>query len=380
MPEMAMPVLFKEISEELNLSLVQIGTVWGIYPLGALSVVLIGGMLGDRFAAKYVLGIAALLAGVIGALRGISGSFATLTATMFLFGIPTSVIATNVAKTVGMWFPGPRLALAQGVAALGMALGFFLGAMISATVLSPFLGGWRNVLFLYSALSIAIGIIWLLTRSQPSQIQSLSRHVSPVPFHQVLSQVARLKGVWLLALILLGHVACVQGMLGYLPLHLREIGWTAASADGAAASFHVASMIAAIPMALLSNRLGSRKIVILVAMLMTTIGVSLLSVVGGTMVCLSVILAGIVRDGFMAVLMTALIETEGVGTIHAGTALGLTITISRLGSFISPPIGNSLANVNPGYPFIFWAAFAFMALVGSCFLKETGQRGRRIEK
>ena len=379
MPQMALPVLFKEISEELNLSLVQIGTVWGILPLGALSVVLIGGMLGDRFGAKYVLGVAALLAGVVGALRGMAGNFATLALTMFLCGIPTSVIATNVPKTVGTWFPGRRLALAQGIVTLGMALGFSIGAMISATVLSPLLGGWRNVIFLYSALSIVIGILWLLTRSQPSKFGLSSSHRITAPFRQGLSQVVRLKGVWLLAIILMGHVACVQGMLGYLPFYLREIGWTATNTDSTVACFHGASMIAAIPMALLSNRIGSRKIVILVAMLMTAIGVGLLSVVGGTMVCFSVIIAGIVRDGFMAVFMTALIETEGVGAIHAGTAMGLIHTMARLGSFGSPPIGNSLATINSGLPFIFWAGFAVMALVCACFLKETGRRGGGIE-
>ena len=35
MPEMCMAVLFKEISEELNLNVVQIGTVWGGVALGS---------------------------------------------------------------------------------------------------------------------------------------------------------------------------------------------------------------------------------------------------------------------------------------------------------------------------------------------------------
>lgn len=52
MPMMSLPVLFKEISEDLNLSLVQVGMLWGMIPLAGLFVVLIGGLLGDRFGGK----------------------------------------------------------------------------------------------------------------------------------------------------------------------------------------------------------------------------------------------------------------------------------------------------------------------------------------
>ena len=42
MPTMSMPVLFKEISEELDLSLIQIGAVWGISPLAGMFVAGLG--------------------------------------------------------------------------------------------------------------------------------------------------------------------------------------------------------------------------------------------------------------------------------------------------------------------------------------------------
>ncbi len=377
MPMMSMPVLFKEISEDLNLSLVQLGTIWGMLGLGAIFVVLIGGLLGDRFGAKRVLSVACVLAGLAGALRGLSGSFITLAASTFVFGLLSMVIPPVVHKTCGVWFSGRRLGLANGVVAMGMALGFTLGAMTSATVLSPLLGGWRNVMFLYGAISIAVSVLWLLTRGEPSQVGSSASNASTVPFRQSLSRVVRIRGVWLLGFLLLGQLSCVQGVLGYLPLYLQEIGWTVASADGALAAFNGVSMIAVIPIALLSDRLGLRKVVLFAATLMTAIGVGLLSVVGGTMVWVSVIIAGVVRDGFMAVLMTMIMETEGVGATYAGTAIGLVLTLSHLGMVASPPIGNSLADVNLSLPFIFWAALATAALFVFYFVKETG-RGKGI--
>ncbi len=371
MPWMSLPVLFKEISKDLDLSLVQIGTVWGMIPLAGMFIVLIGGLLGDRFGVKRILSTFCFLAGLAGALRGLSGSFISLTATMFLFGVLNASISTNVHKVASVWFPGRQMGLANGILSLGMGLGFTVGAMISATILSPLLGGWRNVLFLYGAISIGISIIWLLTRSKPSQVELPSSYAGTVPFRQALSRVVRIRGVWFLGFILLGRMACITGMNGYLPLYLRGIGWTAASADGTLAASNLASMMVAIPMALLSDKLGSRKTILLVAMLLSAIGVGLLSVVGGAMVWVLVIMASITGGGFMAVIITMIMETEGVGAAYAGTAMGLTFTLSRVGGIISPPLGNSLAGINPGLPFIFWAAWAAVALFGFRFVKET---------
>jgi len=377
MPMMCMPVLFKEISEDLDLNLVQIGIIWGIVPLAGIFVVLIGGLLSDRFGVKRTLIVGCFLAGLTGALRGLSVNFITLAATMFLFGLVIAIISTAVHKTCGVWFRRQHLGLANGVVAVGMAAGFTVGAMISATILSPLLGGWRNVMLLFGAISIVLSILWLLTRSEPGQVESSASDTSTAPLRQALSRVIRIRDVWLLGLILAGVGGSIQGMHGYLPLYLREIGWTAASADGTLAAFNAISMIGTMPMALLSDRLGSRKTILFAATLMTAIGVGLLSVAGRPMVWASVLISGVVRDGFMAIFMTWIIETEGVGVTYAGTAIGLVATVSRLGSIFSPPIGNSFADVNLGLPFIFWAALAAVALPGFRFMKDTGWKKAR---
>ncbi len=376
MPQMCMPVLFKEISDELGLTLVQVGMIWGIGNLIGIFISLFGGLIGDRFGTKRTLSVGCLVAGLTGALRGISGDFITLAATVTLFGLATTVLPMAVHKTCGVWFTGRRLGLANGVASMGMALGFMMGAMLSATVLSPLLGGWRNVLFLYGAISIVISLLWFVSKGSPAQVGSSVDYASIVPFRQALSRVVRIRGVWVLSGIMLGVGSCYQGMLGYLPLYLREVGWTAASADGALAAFNGISMLAAIPIALLSDRIGLRKPVLLCATLLTAIGVGLLSVVGGVVVWVAVLVAGIVRDGFMAIFSTMIIETEGIGARYAGTAMGLIYTVSRIGLVVSPPLGNSLAASGLSVPFIFWAALAVGALAGFYFLKETGARRR----
>jgi cyanate permease len=369
MPRMCMPVLFKEISVDLDLSLVQIGTIWGTEPLAGLITVLAGGLLGDRFGVRRVLGIACLLAGGAGALRGLSSGFASLAATTFLFGLMLAFILVNVVKTVGVWFSGRHLGLANGITTAGMAIGFMAGAMLSATVLSPLLGGWRWVLVLYGTLSALISILWFFTVREPGQAVS-GGYATRLTFGQTFSRVVRLKSVWLIGLALAGHSGCITSMLGYLPLYLRGKAWSVAGADGTVAAFHCVSMLGAIPLAIISDRHRSRKTVLIPTVLITAASVSLLSAAHDQAVWVLVILAGLFRDGFIAILLSMVIEVKGVGGDYAGTATALVLAVSRLVSFLGPPLGNSLAGFHPGLPFVFWGALALIAPISLYLVKE----------
>ena len=85
------------------------------------------------------------LVGAAGALRGTSGDLVTLGATVILFGLLSSMIPMNVHKTCGTWFSQRQLGLANGVVSMGMAMGFTLGSLVSATLMSPWLGGGKMV-------------------------------------------------------------------------------------------------------------------------------------------------------------------------------------------------------------------------------------------
>ena len=369
-PAMAMPVLFSEIAEDLRLSLVQIGAIWGIASFGGLFAGLAGGMIGDRFGTKRTLAIACILLGVTGASRGLSNSLAMMTCTVFLSGMVAAAMPMNLHKVCAMWFSGRRLGSANAVISGGMALGFMIGSLISATVLSPWLGSWRHVLFLYGGIAVLMSIPWAFTRVAPRERARFARGSGGPSTRRTLSHVVRLRDVWILGIALLGVSGAVQGLLGYLPLYLRGIAWTAVRADTALASFHAVSLLAVFPLASLSDRIGSRRKLLVAATLTIACGIGLLSVVDGAVIWIAVLMAGLVRDGYMAVFMTTATEVEGVGAEYAGTALGLAMTLSRVGGLIAPPLGNSLAAYGPRMPFILWAAMALFGLAALGFLRR----------
>ena len=108
----------------------------------------------------------------------------------------------------------------------------------------------------------------------------------------------------------------------------------------------------------------------MVATVMIATGFGLLSVADGALVWGAVILAGVVRDGFMAILMTFIIKIKEVGAAYAGTATGLIMSVSQIGSVLSPPAGNSLSVYSPGLPYLFWAGLALLGLVAFAAVRE----------
>ena len=367
---MCMPVLFKAISADLSLNLVQVGMVWGIVALPGIATSLFGGAAADRFGPKRVLVVGCFLTGLAGALRGLANDFPSLLGAMFLFGMISTFIPMVVLKACGLWFPRQQMGLASGVLSIGMAAGFLIGSLISATLLAPLLGGWRNVLFFYGILAMLMSIPWLFTRPAPAFSNQSKTELKPVSMKQSMAIVARLRNVWLFGLVFFGINGCVQGAIGYLPLYLNGLGWSETAAASASAVFYTTSLIFTLPIALWSDRLGSRRKVSLAAGLLITSGIGLLAIVQGGWIWAAVFIAGMAGDGFMAVTLTSVMETEGVGNTFAGAALGLVMVFSRLGILIAPSMGNSLAGISASLPFLLWSIMGGVGLVGLVIMQE----------
>ena len=310
-PQMSLPVLFDEISLELGLSLVQVGWIWGAGSVLGILVGLCGGPIGDRFGPRRTLALACLLAGIAGAARGLSNSFTVLAVTTLITGFALWSIPMYVHKTCGIWFSQKQLGMANGVVSVGMALGFLVGALLAATLFSPLLGGWRNLFFIYGAVAILFSIFWWF--SQETHDGDEPKNNQKIGFIQAIRHVTRLRNVWILCLATACVSGCVNGMLGFLPLYLRGLGWAPAAADSTLASFHAVSLVFAIPITILSDRVGSRRGVLIGAVLLIGLGTALLGFAGGALISLAVLMAGISRDGFMAIAMTAIIEEKGIG-------------------------------------------------------------------
>lgn len=372
-PIMGLSALFKEISADLDLTLVQVGTIWGMTSFSGFMILIIGGMLGDRLGLKPIALLAFCATGLASIILAQSSGFLSLTITTFLFTMVGSLLIVNLPKVTKIWFANDRFVLANSIMSTGMSVGFTIGAIISATFLSPLLGGWRNVFVFFGLISFIFGLIWFFTIHLP--VEHPVKSLNAPPMGEAISHVIGHPAIWLLGLANLGFTGFIQGVSGYLSLYLHNMGWSVANSDGVFALFNIAGAFGAVPIALLSDRLGARKKVLSSLIIISIISTALLPFFDNWVVWPIAFIIGFTRDPAITLFYVMNMETKGISIIYAGTALGLMSTIGRVGGTIAPIIGNSFAGFGPGAPFYVWAAFSALALVFLYYCKDTGRRG-----
>ena len=264
-------------------------------------------------------------------------------------------VVLNIHKTTGVWFRGKNVVIANRIVCTTMGVGMMISAMISDTIVSPLVGGWKNVLLLYGALCIGAGLLWVIvTRPDPAHHVE-GQPVNAPAFLGSFSKVLRTKVIWLKALMNMCFFGSFMGLTGFLSLYLRKIGWMPVAADGALGVLNGASIFTAIPLAILAGKMRSKESLIFYLICTNFVCVSLIPFFNGLTIWILVFLFGAVRDGYVAILTTMVIETKGIGARYAGIAIGVVFSFGNLGIFLIATMGNALANINLRFAFFFWA-------------------------
>jgi len=377
MPFTAMPVLFSSVTRELQLSLAYVGMIWGALPLGMALCSILGGLLGDRFDLRKVIGFGSFVIALASGLRGVSGGPVTLIIFMFLSGAALSIVIPNLPKIVGLFFPPRQRGLAFGMVNSGFNLGSILATALGATFILPLVGSWRNVIFFYSAICVVLGIIWLLVMKKGKSGQAIagtSTTEREVPFRETLATIVRVKELWLLVITNFGVVGSYIALMGYIPVYLENAGVMKITGDTISSTIFMAGIIGAIALPTLSDRIGTRKLVLITCAAVTGMSTYLLSISGTMLFWLLIPLIGIAAMGFITLSLTMPLEMRGVGPIYGASAVGLVVAGQNVGGFLFPIIGGNLAEINQVWPFIFWAIIIFAAVIGLFLMRETGHK------
>ena len=362
-PTTGLSAMFSEIADSLDLSLVDIGVVWGVGSAMGIFTALIGGAFIDAFGTRRTLVLLCLATGVFGAMRGFAFDFWSLFVTSFLFGMVQPILPMNFVKLNREWFASRQLGFASGVMSGGFATGLMLGSRLSATVLSPLLGGWRAVLIFLGVCAIILALLWAVVHPPTERRTKPKLQLRLVVAN--LMHVMRFRELWVIALAVFGVLGLMRGVVGYVPTYLREIGWAPVEADTAITVFFFCSLISVVPISHLSDRLGNRRLVMAFGTTMMTLGTALMFFVGDSFwgVMLAMALAGFTFDSFMALKGASITEVDGLEIALVGSALGFGGVWQNLGTTFTPPLGNALTTVALNTPFLLWAASGLFATV-----------------
>lgn len=372
-----MPVLFKEISLDFGLSLVQLGTLWSAFVIGQAIFFLPGGAIGDRLGIRTTVFLGCMIAAISYAGRGLSNNFEMLAIFMFISAPAFTFIQPNVTKTVSMWFKAENLGFVNGLTITGFASGATLGSLITATWLSPTVGGWQNIMYLYGFVSLTIGILWVLSVKEIKQDgMDAEIQLTRIPFKEAFRKIVHTRDVWFMLLAFTGIMSCLSPVLGYMAVYFENIGLEKSLAHTLFAVNFGSAAVGNLLLPSISDRIGLRKPVYIIGILIGCTSIFLFQVVGDTLLWIAVLGQGIGLAGVYSLSSTMVVQIRGIGPAYAGTALGLIMTITHLIAFISPIVGAKLAEIEPGRPFVLWAFLPMLAIISIIFIEETGARAK----
>lgn len=375
------PPLLPEIAAELSLTHTQIGIIWGAWFLGMMLFSLVGGAMADRFGVKRVIAGALIFSAIFCALRGFMPGFQGLTVAMFLFGASLAFIVPNLTKGIGIWFGRTELGRANGILSISVGVGLVLGNMMGASVLSPLLGGWRPTMWLTGAIAAVLFIVWIAgARERPVEEIAGEGAARQPGIWEGLKRVVRVRDLWFVCLIEFCLVGGFLAFQGFLPTMLVEKGMTAARAGLLLGLTLMSSGVFNVVGPSLSDRLGVRKPFVWPFLLLSSVGVSLVAFfMGGPLIAVLILIAVGVGVA-IPLLRTIVLEMEGIGPLHTGSAVGLIFVLNRLGAFILPVVMGVVID----FSHLFWPGFLLLGVlnlvaVRLCLaIKETGLRAKRV--
>src|SRR5688500_4525616 len=153
---------------ELGFSSTQIGTLNAIYSAPNIVMVLIGGILVDRFGARNAtLGFTAIC--FLGAMLPVTSStFAVMAFGRLLFGLGAESMIVAVTAALGHWFKGRQLGLAFGLNLSIARAGSYAADLSPSWASGAYASGWRAPLMIAAAFAavslVSAAIYWFIER------------------------------------------------------------------------------------------------------------------------------------------------------------------------------------------------------------------------
>ena len=338
-----------------------------------------GGMLGDRYGIRLVVGIGAILNAVSTVARFWVSDFSGMLILSCVFGIGLGIAFPNLSKLVAVWFPPKQSGLASGIYITALTFGNAIGLATGA-----YFEGWRPAFLYVGILSTASAFLWIrFCRNIPKTVQL--EIMSPI---RGIQSAVKSRDIWLLIVALSLFIGGMMALSGNLPEALTIIYSISPQKAGAIASlFLLSGILGNILLPFISDRLGLRKPFIYTGAVVTAIFLYLAwRFAPGIDTYILISIGGFTFGCIVPLLLTIPIELVGVNREHVGGTVGLIAGLGNLGGFFIPilvitPIMSTrtAAAYNTGFlvTVLFIAAIALVTIA----LTETGTRASaRVKK
>jgi MFS family permease len=360
---------------EFHLTHQQIGLLGSAVAITWAISTLFFGALSDRIGRKPILVPAVFIFSLLSWLSGVAHNFEQLLLVRALLGIAEgpawSIMTALIEESSAPTRRGRNIGIVVSAAALvGLAVAPVLTTQVGARF------GWRWAFFVSGVPGLLLGLlIWKFVKEPAKKIIPGS-HSQPVKVRDFLS-ILRYKNTWLCCVGAAGFLTWLFLNNIFAPLYITEVAHQAPTTAGfLLGASGLGSFFLALFFPTLSDRLGRKPVLLIMAVLCVAVPLALLVPQLYAHPWTLAAIIGITNAGQgIGALILVLVPTESVPPQFAATAIGLTTLAAEImGATVAPAIAGSVAQTH-GLSATLWMSAGGAALVFAVtlFLKETHQ-------
>jgi MFS family permease len=257
------------IIEGMGVSRAEYGLLFSYYSVPNLVMVLVGGILLDRFGIRRA-GLAFALLAVLGVLLTAVGSLSTfqlMLAGRLLYGIGAESLSIVQIKVLSKWFKGKEFAFAMGLYIMIVRFGNFASLNLGAP-LEEWSGSWRLALWVaFGAMAASLVTFFVYTRiDRAKQIFFDARGDVEQSERVVLREIfAFRRSYWFVTILCVTFYSAVLPFVAFSNIFLQsKYGFTATRAGFYGSLIFVSTMFATPLFGLFVDRFGRRATIMII--------------------------------------------------------------------------------------------------------------------
>jgi predicted MFS family arabinose efflux permease len=350
-----LPPLMTTIQTAFSVDIVKAGNLMSVFSIMGFILAFPAGFILKRFGIKMT-ALIAVGASAIGPIIGaLAKTFAILYVGRFIEGVGMGLIMVTAPLAISVWFPLTNRALPNGLWASSVGGGNMVMLLIAPSIAVSY--GWASVWWATAGFSILSFIVFAILFRMPKQTE-MDSAPAPVAQENVPSLTDDFKDVgkgmankdfWMIGIGFGAYNLVAMALVTFYPQFLEIVrGYSLTYDNGVLmhASF-VTALILGIPIftgpigGYISDRLGKRKIMILIPYILMALTFLFPFKVTGSLITLYVIIIGIVNGPLAAVQLAAVPEVAKKPQ-YIGTGMAVAIFLQNIGMYIS---GNLFAKI-----------------------------------
>jgi MFS family permease len=337
----------EQLARELHFSDTQIGTLNAIYSLPNVFLVVIGGVLVDRFTARRMVVATTAICLVGAAVTAVGARFPVMAVGRLLFGIGSETLVVAVLVALAQWFSGRYLALLMAMNLSLARLGSYLADQSPTFAGDLYARGWQPPLWLafgFAGVSFAGALLYFWLDRREAQRGTLALPPPPERFDWRHLLTFRIE-YWVLVAVCVTFYSVIFPFRSTFAIkYLQEAqGYTLAEAGRLNSYVFLAAVFATPVFGFIVDRIGRNTLLLAAgAVLLPPSFLVLGALPGGA--GLSTAMLGVSFSFLPAVLWPTVVRYTPPE--HLGTAYGLMTTLQNAGLFGANIIAGYLNDAN----------------------------------